>query len=278
MKSANVRDRKAQGLRDILTPTGVWAGANARGCCMSVTFPPASIPSPAPRYYIIVCPPISHHVNRFPCPQTLSLEIRIALCILLSRFCISEPKLSKGQNYSKTTLYFVSPTRATTAQSTMYAATLLLAAASLASIVVSQSTNSTTQAISQVPTGPPGTVTLSSYSADSPTYIPPPADTSTFPAFSSALSPNSSSATSHINGTSPLATASSSPASNYTRTHSKTLVPSQFTSVSSVGVTATGTGPTASPSSTNAAVGAFRRVAGTGLALVVSGSLLSILL
>jgi hypothetical protein len=181
----------------------------------------------------------------------------------------------------------------------MHAFTLLLAAASLASVTVAQS-SSTVLATSEISDGPaqaptttPGTMTIGSFSADPPGYTFSWVDTATMPAFSAPPSYTSSmssvnTSTSYVVPTQPgtkynstyvpmpIVTASRSPASNYTMVTSSMPVPSTLSVVSSVAVAATSTGPSIPISSTNAA--AVRRVAGTGLALVAAGSLFAVLL
>ena len=181
--------------------------------------------------------------------------------------------------------------------------------AAFASIALAQYTT-TMAAVSQVsdgqpqaPTAPPGSMTVSSYSAHPPYYTPSYVDTATMPAISAAPSYTSSASsamtrtssmpwvitsasTSYVVPTQPgtnynstyvpMVTAGSSPVSSYTMVSSTMPTPSTLSLASSAAVAAATTGPVIPISSTN--TGVFRRVAGTGLALAVAGSLFSVLL
>jgi hypothetical protein len=132
--------------------------------------------------------------------------------------------------------------------------------AALASIAIAQSSSDVTQSH-------PGNMTVTPYSAHSPGYTPPWVDTATMPAFSGAPSNTSSwSSTKNYNST-------HTTKSSYTVVSSTTTTP---TYGSSATVASTSTGPVIPISTTN--TGAVRRVAGTSLALLAAGSLVSLLM
>jgi hypothetical protein len=132
--------------------------------------------------------------------------------------------------------------------------------AAFASIAIAQNTSAVSQSHR-------GSMTVTPYSAHSPGYTAPWVDTATMPAFSGAPSNTSSwSSTKYHNSThTPIVTTSS-----YTTVSSTVTTPAYGSSG------ATTTGPVIPISTTN--TGAVRRVAGTSLALLAAGSLVSLLM
>jgi hypothetical protein len=148
----------------------------------------------------------------------------------------------------------------------MYAPTLLLACASIFASALSQSTSTT-----HGPTVRDGTITVSSYSAHPPSYTPPPVNTAT-----ESVRILYSTATNHSTTTAHNVTGSVSAVSNYTVVTSAISAGNTILgSVSSAAVATTSTGPILPISTTNAA--SLRRVAATGLVLIVAGSVFAVL-
>jgi hypothetical protein len=131
--------------------------------------------------------------------------------------------------------------------------------AAFASIAIAQNSSAVTQSHQ-------GPFTVTPYSAHSPGYTPPFVNTATMPAFSGA----------------PSNTSSWSSTKNYNSTHttksSYTVVSSTLTTPASgsSGTASTSTGPVIPISTKN--TGAVSRVAGTSLALLAAGSLVSLLM
>ena len=150
--------------------------------------------------------------------------------------------------------------------------TNLFFAAAFASAALAQYTSSA-PAVS-VPTPRTGTFTVSSYSAHPPGFTPSHVDTATMPSFSGTTSYKNSSSTPSV--------VTSVGTSHVVPTQSGTTTPVVTSAVKAsgtgnfTGVAATSTRPTIPIASLN--TGAFRQVAGSGLALVVAGSLFSVLL
>lgn len=150
----------------------------------------------------------------------------------------------------------------------MYTPTLV-AFASLWAFGLSQSTSSVLTA-SQSPTARTGTDTVSAYSAHPPSYTPPAVNTATMsePILYSTVIPSSAYHNSTIT--------SKVTASNYTIvTSARSAGHTKVSSVSSGAVATSSTGPVLPISTTNAA--ALRKVASTGLALIVAGSVFAVL-
>jgi hypothetical protein len=132
--------------------------------------------------------------------------------------------------------------------------------AAFASIAIAQSSSAVTQSHQ-------GPFTVTPYSAHSPGYTPPYVNTATMPAFSGAPSNTSSwSSTKNYNST-------HTTKSSYTTVSSTLTTPA---SGSSGTVASTSTGPVIPIETTN--TGAVKRVAGTSLALLAAGSLVSLLM